>query len=370
MGTPIHEVATFGQSIWYDNLRRSMFASGELVKMIEKDGLLGMTSNPSIFEKAIGSSADYDAAIGAYAKAHPQAEPLEIFEHLAIDDIRHACDAFRPVYDRLSGRDGFVSLEVSPRLARDEHKTFAEAQRLWTAVDRPNLMIKIPGTPECVPAIRRAIAAGININTTLLFSVHAYVAVAEAYIAGLEERHEKGHDVSKVHGVASFFLSRIDTMVDKQLGDAHKELQGKAAIANAKIAYGKYHELINTPKWRKLAAAGAHPQRLLWASTGTKNPAYPKLMYVEQLIGPDTVNTIPGDTYDELRDHGAGHVHDTLGSDLNGAQHTLAAIEKAGVSIKHVTDTLLVDGVKAFEKSFDTLLAAVADKRAKLAGGK
>ena len=340
MATPIQEVATFGQSIWYDNLRRSMFASGELKKMIEHDGLLGMTSNPSIFEKAIGSSADYDAAIGAYAKAHPEATEIEIFEHLAIDDIRAACDAFRPVYDRLHGKDGFVSLEVSPRLAHDEHKTFAEAQRLWAAVDRPNLMIKIPGMKECVPAIRRAIAAGINVN------------------------------LAKVAGVASFFLSRIDTMVDKQLDDKHAALRGKAAIANAKVAYGKFHELVNTPRWKKLAAAGAHPQRLLWASTGTKNPAYPKLMYVEQLIGPDTVNTIPGETYDELRDRGAGHVHDTLGSDLNGAQHALAAIEAAGVSIKQVTDTLLADGVKSFEKSFDTLLAAVADKRAKLAGGK
>ena len=370
MATPIQEVATFGQSIWYDNLRRSMFASGELKKMIEHDGLLGMTSNPSIFEKAIGSSADYDAAIGAYAKAHPEATEIEIFEHLAIDDIRAACDAFRPVYDRLHGKDGFVSLEVSPRLAHDEHKTFAEAQRLWAAVDRPNLMIKIPGTKECVPAIRRAIAAGINVNTTLLFSVHAYLAVAEAYLEGLEERHAKGGNLAKVAGVASFFLSRIDTMVDKQLDDKHAALRGKAAIANAKVAYGKFHELVNTPRWKKLAAAGAHPQRLLWASTGTKNPAYPKLMYVEQLIGPDTVNTIPGETYDELRDRGAGHVHDTLGSDLNGAQHALAAIEAAGVSIKQVTDTLLADGVKSFEKSFDTLLAAVADKRAKLAGGK
>ena len=369
MGTPIHEVATFGQSIWYDNLRRSMFASGELAKMIEKDGLLGMTSNPSIFEKAIGSGSDYDTAIGAYAKTHPKADDIEVFEHLAIDDIRHACDLFRPVYDRTHGRDGYVSLEVSPRLAHHEEQTFAEAQRLWKAVDRPNVMIKIPGTKECVQAIRRAYAAGININVTLLFSVHAYLEVAEAFLAGLEERHEKGHDIAQVHGVASFFLSRIDTMVDKQLDDAHAALRGKAAIANAKIAYGKFHELTNTPRWKKLVASGAHPQRLLWASTGTKNPAYPKLMYVEQLIGSDTVNTIPGDTYDELRDRGAGHVHDTLASDLTGAQHTLAAIEKAGVSIKHVTDTLLEDGVKAFEKSFDTLLKAVADKRAKLAGG-
>ena len=367
MTTPIHEVASFGQSIWYDNLRRSMFASGELKKMIEQDGLLGMTSNPSIFEKAIGSGSDYDAAIHEFVKHHPDADDITVFEHLAIDDIRHACDLFRPVYDRKNGQDGFVSLEVSPRVAHDENKTFAEAERLWKAVDRPNLMIKIPGTKECVRAIRRAIAAGINVNTTLLFSVTAYAQVAEAYLAGLEDRHEKKHDISKVAGVASFFLSRIDTMIDKQLGDKHPELHGKAAIANAKVAYAKFQELMATTRWQKLAAAGAHPQRLLWASTGTKNPAYPKLMYVDNLIGPETVNTIPVDTYNELRDNGAGHAHQTLDQGLSDAQHQLAHLAGAGVDLNKVTDELLVDGLKQFEKSFDTLLAAVVEKRNKVA---
>jgi len=370
MATPIQEVASFGQSIWYDNLRRAMFSSGELKKMIEEDGLLGMTSNPSIFEKAIGSGDDYDHGLGELLKKHPHHDADALFEALAVDDIQHACDLFRPVYDRTTGRDGYVSLEVSPRLAHDAHKTFAEAQKLWKLVARPNLMIKIPGTAECLPAIRDSIAAGINVNTTLLFAVTAYEKVAEAYIAGLEQRHDKKQDLSHVHGVASFFLSRIDTVIDKQLGDKHPELHGKAAIANAKVAYAKYLQLIASTRWQKLAAAGAHPQRLLWASTGTKNPAYPKLMYVDALIGKDTVNTIPVDTYNELRDNGAGHAHSTLDQGMDDATRTLAHLGQAGIDMAKVTDDLLVDGVKQFDKAFDGLLKAVADKKAKLAHNK
>ncbi len=369
MPTPIQQAAKLGQAIWYDNLRRSMLTTGALKKMIEQDGLLGMTSNPSIFEKAIGSGDDYDAAI----HADKSTNDIEVFEHLAIHDIQGACDAFRPVFDRTKGGDGYVSLEVSPRLANDTDGTIGEAKRLFAAVDRPNVMIKIPGTAPCIPAIRAVIGAGINVNTTLLFAIDAYLAAADAYISGLEDFKMKGGDLSKVAGVASFFLSRIDTAVDKQLDELAKKqpdaaaLKGKTAIANAKLAYTKYQELIASPRWKALVAQGAKPQRLLWASTGTKNPAYPKLHYVETLIGPDTVNTVPTETYDELRDHGEGHVAETLTKDVDTAKAQLAQLGKLGVSLDKVTDKLLVAGAAAFAKSFDTRLAAVASTRASVA---
>ena len=370
MGTPIQAAAELGHSIWYDNLQRSMLTSGDLAAMIS-DGLRGMTSNPTIFEKAMGHSGDYDAA---FAKLDPELDDISAYEQLAIEDIQGACDAFLGLYHETRGGDGFVSLEVSPRHAHDTAGTIAEAKRLHAAVARPNVMIKVPGTPEGMPAIQALIAAGIHVNTTLLFSVDAYLAAANAYLSGLEIFASTGGDVSKVAGVASFFLSRIDTAIDEQLGTAHRELHGKAAIANAKVAYAHFHELIAQPRWQALAKRGARPQRLLWASTGTKNPAYDKLMYVLALVGADTVDTIPGDTYKELVARGAG-VFDrsrpsTLSTDLAGARATLAAIGAAGISLQHVTDKLLADGVAAFAKSFDQLLAAVAHKRHSLSQAK
>jgi len=366
--TPIHQVAALGQSIWYDNLQRSLLTSGRLKQMID-EGLLGMTSNPTIFEKAMSTGNDYDEQI---AKLDPKLDDVAAYEALAIRDIQGACDLFRPVFDRLDGKDGFVSLEVSPRLARDTQGTIDEAKRLFAAVARPNVMIKIPGTPECIPAIQHCIGLGININTTLLFSIDSYLATAEAYQAGLEKLKADGGDLSKVAGVASFFLSRIDTAVDKaltELGEANATLHGRAAVANAKIAYQKYQQIIATPRWLALATAGARPQRLLWASTSTKNPTYSKLLYVETLIGPDTVNTVPTETYKEIMEHGEGHIAETLTKDIEGAFGTIARLGDAGVSMKAVTDKLLADGVTAFSKSFDTLLPVVHDKRAKLANG-
>lgn len=369
MTPPIRQLSALGQSIWYDNLHRAMFASGELTRMIERDGLRGMTSNPSIFEKAIGASHDYDAAVTKLANDQPTLDDVGLFELLAVEDIRGACDAFRGLYEQTEARDGFVSLEVSPLLVHDTDGTIAEAKRLHAAVDRPNVMIKVPGTTEGIPAIQHLIAAGISVNTTLLFGVNAYLAAAEAYISGLEQRRARGQDVRKVAGVASFFLSRIDTAVDAKLdelvaaGNAGAvALKGRAAIANAKLAYADYEALIAGPRWKILAAAGAQPQRLLWASTGTKNPAYSKLMYVEALIGRDTVNTLPSETYEALRES-CDELVAGLDRDLDGATSLLAQLDELGISLVRVTDQLLVDGAKAFSKSFDTLLATVKTKR-------
>jgi transaldolase len=361
--SPIRQCADLGCSIWYDNLHRTIL-NGDLLAMIDRDGLRGMTSNPSIFEKSIGHSTDYDDQIARLDKG---LDDVAAFEALAIRDIQGACDQFLPVFAQTKGGDGFVSLEVSPRLARDGKGTVIEARRLYAAVNRPNVMIKVPGSPECIPAIQTLIGEGINVNTTLLFAVSAYLDTANAYISGLEHFKAAGGDLSKVAGVASFFLSRIDTAVDKLIDDkqADQKLKGKAAVANAKVAYSEYEKLIASPRWKALA--GARPQRLLWASTGTKNPAYPKLMYVETLIGKDTVNTVPTETYNELRDHGEGHVRLSITDDLAGAKASLAALEAAGISLKAVTDQLLADGVAAFGKSFDTLLPAVAAKRKALA---
>ncbi|HVK78001.1 MAG TPA: transaldolase [Kofleriaceae bacterium] len=374
--TPIQRVAELGQSIWLDNLRRSMFGSGELARMIG-DGLRGMTSNPTIFDKAIAGGDDYDDAIRALVAREPGLDDVALFERLAVADIQAACDAFRPVYEQSGHGDGFVSLEVSPRVASDTQATIAEARRLHAAVARPNVMIKVPGTAAGMPAIRCLIADGIKVNTTLLFGLDAYLAAADAYLTGLEERVARGDDVRELAGVASFFLSRIDTAVDKQLdalaASATGErrallagLRGKTAIANAKAAYVKYQELIGSPRWQALAAAGARPQRLLWASTSTKDPAYPPLMYVEALIGRDTVDTVPSDTYRALLDHGAERLRESLPDDLDGAGRTLARLAEVGVSLDAVTDQLVVDGVALFAASFDGVVRAVASKRARL----
>jgi transaldolase/glucose-6-phosphate isomerase len=360
---PLIQLEACGQAVWLDYLKRSLVASGELRRLIENDGLRGVTSNPAIFEKAIGESDEYIESIRQFT-ARGKPEVMAIYEHLAIADIKAGADVLRPVYDRTRGRDGYISLECSPYLANNTEATVAEALRLWEAVDRPNLMVKVPGTPAGIPAIHQLIAQGLNINITLLFSVPVYEQVAEAYLAGLEEFKKTGGDVAKVGSVASFFVSRIDTAIDKRLdrlGDKtlKDRLSGKVAIANAKLAYERYKVLFAGPRWQALASAGAQTQRLLWASTSSKNPAFKDTVYVETLIGKDTVNTIPPVTMDAFRDHGEVKA-DTIESDLAGARATLAALDKSGVALKDVTQELVVDGVKLFSDAFDKLLAAVS----------
>ncbi|HKF22707.1 MAG TPA: bifunctional transaldolase/phosoglucose isomerase [Candidatus Angelobacter sp.] len=375
---PLLLLQKFGQSVWLDFIRRNLLTSGELKRLIEQDGLRGMTSNPSIFEKAITGSTDYTDIL---AQLHAQnLSAAEIFERLAVRDIQDAADVLRPVYQATNRRDGYVSLEVSPTLARNTQGTIAEARRLWKAVARENVMIKVPGTPEGVPAIRQLISEGINVNVTLLFAQEAHVRVAEAFIEGLEARLAAGNDVSKIAGVASFFVSRIDSLVDAKLSSRLKNssspqetgllnsLLGKVAIANAKQAYRKYEELFSSARWKALAAHGAQTQRLLWASTSTKNPSYSDVLYVDQLIGPDTVNTIPPATFDAFRDH--GHVERTLDADLLAADKTMDDLARAGLSMQEVTEKLLEEGIQLFADAFHTLLAAIDQKKTKPASVK
>jgi transaldolase len=345
-----------GQSIWLDFIDRNILRNGELQRRIDDDALTGMTSNPTIFEKALAEGTTYDDQIRS---AEGQHTALELFELIATSDVRDACDIFRPVYDKTNGADGYVSIEVSPGAANDAHATVSEAQRLWATVDRPNVMIKVPGTVEGAKAVRELTANGINVNITLLFAIDAYRSVIEAYMAGLEDRVKAGKEISRIHSVASFFVSRVDTEIDKRLGD-NKALAGKAAIANAKLAYKLFQEQTASPRWKALAAKGANVQRPLWASTSTKNPAYRDVMYVEQLIGPDTVNTMPPATIDAFRDHGI--VKRTVDENYAQAEQELAALEKAGISMREVTDKLLTDGLASFQKSFDTLLAGLTKK--------
>jgi transaldolase/glucose-6-phosphate isomerase len=370
---PVKALENHGQSVWLDFLARGFIVKGDLEKLIDNDGLKGVTSNPSIFEKAIGSSDEYDAAIGRALKKGDQ-PVAQLFEHLAIEDIQHAADVLRPVYDHLNGEDGFVSLEVSPYLAMDTKATIAEAERLWKEVKRRNLMVKVPATPEGLPAIEQLTAKGISINITLLFSQKVYLQVVEAYLAGLEKYVKGGGDPSHVASVASFFVSRIDTAVDKQLDEkiarandpTEKQrlaaLKGKVAIANAKLAYQDYKRLFSDARWEKLKAKGARPQRLLWASTGTKNKDYSDVLYVEELIGPNTINTMPPATVDAFRDH--GRLRDSLEENLDDARHVLAELEKSGISLDAITAELVKDGVKLFADAADKLYGAVAHKRA------
>ncbi len=369
---PLKRLATCGQSPWLDYLKRSFIEGGDLQRLIERDGLKGVTSNPSIFEKAIGESDEYAGALKHFL-GEADHGVSEIYEHLAIADIRAAADVLRPVYEQTQARDGYVSLECSPYLANDTEATVAEALQLWQAVERSNLMVKVPATPAGIPAIRRLIARGLNINITLLFSVDVYEQVVEAYIAGLEELLHGGGDVSNVNSVASFFVSRIDTAVDKRLdGLADKgaadRLRGKAAIANAKIAYDRYKALFSGRRWQTLAAAGANTQRLLWASTSAKNPSYKDTIYVEGLIGADTVNTMPPATMDAFRDHGKIEP-DAIEHDLTGAKKTLSELEKRGVSMDEITRQLVEDGVQQFADAFDELFAALARQRRILLDG-
>ncbi|AXQ31667.1 transaldolase [Solimonas sp. K1W22B-7] len=360
-------ISEHGQSVWLDYIRRDLLLSGGLKKLIDEDGLLGLTSNPAIFEKAIGGSADYDPALRALVDGG-QRDPAALYEQLAIEDIRQAADIFLPVWQATGGVDGYVSLEVAPGLACDTAGTLADARRLWAAVRRPNLMIKVPGTAEGAVAVRELIAEGINVNVTLLFSRPAYLAVAEAYLAGLEARLAAGGRIDGIASVASFFISRIDAAMDAEIaarGGEALALAGKVAIANARLAYEDYRGLCAGPRWQKLAAAGARPQRLLWASTGTKNPAYRDVLYVEELIGPETVDTIPPATMDAFRDH--GQPRRSLDRGTADAREVIAAVERLGLPLDAVTTRLVGEGIKLFVDAHDQLLAAVARKRDALA---
>ncbi|MEW6643958.1 MAG: bifunctional transaldolase/phosoglucose isomerase [Pseudomonadota bacterium] len=372
---PIKALHQHGQAIWLDFLARNFIAKGDLKDLIDRDGVRGVTSNPSIFEKAIAGSTEYDDSIARLLRERDRSVG-DLYETLAVEDIQRAADVLRPVYDELHGNDGYVSLEVSPYLARDTAGTIAEAERLWRAVGRDNLMIKVPGTPEGLPAIEALIAQGINVNITLLFSQQLYASVLDAYIAGLEKWVARGGDPKKIASVASFFISRIDSAVDKELdakiaaaNDADKKaaleaLKGKVAIANAKLAYQHYGNVIATERWAKLADKGARVQRLLWASTGTKNKAYSDVLYVEELIGQDTVNTVPPATLDAFRDH--GKLRDSLEENVPEAERVLAELARAGISLEAITDRLVEEGVTLFAEAFDKLLGAVAHKRATL----
>jgi len=369
---PLKDLLKFGQSVWLDYIRRDLMTTGELKRLIEEDGLRGMTSNPAIFEKAISDSKLYDDIL--HSLSGKNLTPTQKFEALAIRDIQDAADALRPVFDSSKGQDGFVSLEVSPLLALDTKGTVEEARRLHKAVGRPNVMIKVPGTAEGLPAFQQLTAEGININVTLLFSQQMYENIAEAYVAGLEQLAASGGDVSKIASVASFFISRIDSAIEKVVEAkikaskdpaeqaALKNVLGKVAIANGKLAYQSYQRIFGTDRWKKLAAKGAHTQRVLWASTSTKNPAYSDVMYIEELIGPDTVNTIPPATLDAYRDH--GHPRTTLTENIAGAKQVMESLPKLGISMKEVTDKLTDDGVKLFSEAFDKLLQAI-EKNAK-----
>jgi transaldolase/glucose-6-phosphate isomerase len=385
MANPLLEVQKFGQSIWYDNIRRGLITSGELMGMVERDGLLGVTSNPAIFTAAITGSPDYDQPLKALV-AQKVGSAVEIYEKLAIEDIQLAADVLYPVYMRTNRVDGYVSFEVSPYLANDTDATVQEARRLHKALGRDNVLIKVPATPAGIPAIRTLIGDGISVNVTLLFSVDAYEKVADAYMTGLEQHLLKGGDLSRVASVASFFISRIDSLIDDKIAgpgqlldstrdpvrrDRLKKLVGKIAIANAKVAYARYRELYGTERWKALAAKNAMPQRLLWASTSTKNPKYSKTLYVDELIGPETVNTVPAETFAAFRE--SGKVRPSLienwAENIEQAHETMATLAEVGISMKEVTDTLLADAVKKFSDPFDKLLGSVEKKRQALQTG-
>jgi transaldolase len=372
---PLWELTSLGQSVWLDYIRRGILENGELQGLIEESAVRGVTSNPAIFEQAISGSDDYDDVLEVLSVEG--AEPMEAYETLAIADIQSAADLFRKIYDDSGGADGFVSLEVSPELAHDTSATLQEARRLWKEVARPNVMIKVPGTEEGVPAIQALLTEGINVNITLLFSIAAYERVMEAYLAALEQRAARGEPVDRVASVASFFVSRVDVAVDKQLeeriarasGDEEREkiraLLGKAAVANAKLAYERYGQVFGGERFARLRAAGARVQRPLWASTSTKNPAYRDVIYVEELIGPDTVNTMPLATLEAFADHGVARR--TVDAGLDEAKARLAALEALGIDMDAVTDALLVEAVEKFVTPFRKLLQCIDEKLTELA---
>ena len=368
---PLLLLRSLGQSIWLDYIERGMLVSGELAHQIKNDGLAGVTSNPSIFEKAITGHEDYDADIARLARC--AGNVTEIYETIVIDDIGHAADLFLPVHERTKGRDGYVSIEVSPHLAYETDKTAKEAVRLWEKLHRPNIMIKVPGTRQGLPAVQQLIAKGINVNVTLLFGLGRYREVLDAWMNGLEERDKAGLPLASVASVASFFLSRIDVLVDKQLdslaGSAEKEtasrLRGAAAIAYARLAYQIYKETLKSDRWLRLAGRGAQPQRLLWASTATKDSAYSDVKYVEALIGPETVNTLPPETLNAYRKHGDPALR--LEQDLTQAAEVPARLTKLGIELEAVAQQLEEEGVKKFIEPFDKLLASLEQRRQKIA---
>jgi transaldolase len=366
---PLIELSTQGQSIWYDNISRGLITSGDLQRLLD-ESVVGITSNPTIFEKAIVDSSDYDDALRQMAKE--TTEPWQVYQTLALEDIAHAADMLRPIYARTDALDGYVSIEVSPTLAHDTEATMKEARQLWSALNRPNIMVKVPATPEGIPAIRTLLSEGININITMLFALDNYRQVADAYLTAFEDRVARGEDIKRIASVASIFVSRIDTAVDKLLEEkiaatqdsAEQEelrgLLGKAAIANAKASYRIYQEIFQGERFEALRRKGARPQRLLWASTSTKNPAYRDVLYVESLIGPDTVDTMPPQTIVAFKDH--GHVSPTLVQDLDHAQQVLDHLETKGINMDGVMQKLQDDGVAAFAKSYETLLGAIKKK--------
>jgi transaldolase len=373
MSNRLQQLHAAGQSIWLDYIDRAMLHDGDLERRIRDEALTGMTSNPTIFEKALAEGEHYDAQLAA---AEAGLSGWELFELVEADDVRRACDLFLPVYQATGAKDGYVSIEVSPGVADDPDATIEEGRRLWKAVARPNVMIKVPGTESGARAVRQLLTEGINVNVTLLFSVEAHRRVIEAYLDALDARVAAGQPVDRIASVASFFISRVDSEVDKRLdaivGELPEErrayvqsLKGKAAIANAKMAYRLFQQLFSGPRWAALAARGAHVQRPLWASTSTKNPAYRDVLYVEQLVGPDTVNTMPPATLDAFRDH--GETARTVDADLAEAERALADLEALGISMREVTDKLLIDGIASFQKSFDGLLAIIDKKLRALA---
>jgi len=371
MTNPLLQLKALGQSVWYDNIDRSQLVSGQFKRLLDEDGICGVTANPTIFEKSISSGHAYDEQINQLIREGKSTN--EIYEALIIQDIRTVADILRPIYDSANRQDGLVSLEVSPDLAHDTEGTLSEVRRFWKMVDRPNLMIKIPGTPEGIPAVLQALTEGINVNITLIFSISTYRQVAEAFISALEARRTAGEDISHMASVASFFVSRVDTLVDKLLEDKVKatsntseqqylkSLEGKAAIANARLVYQDFKKIFNTPRFAALKQAGAYVQRPLWASTSTKNPAYRDVLYAEELIGPDTVDTMPLETIENFRDH--GRVRLIIEDNLEEAHQVFDALEKIGIHYDQVTKQLQDEGVQKFADSFHTLFEGIAEKR-------
>jgi transaldolase len=371
MTNPLLQLKALGQSVWYDNIDRSQLVSGQFKRLLDEDGICGVTANPTIFEKSISSGHAYDEQMNQLIREGKSTN--EIYEAMIIQDIRTVADILRPIYDSANRQDGLVSLEVSPDLAHDTEGTLSEVRRFWKMVDRPNLMIKIPGTPEGIPAVLQALTEGINVNITLIFSISTYRQVAEAFISALEARRTAGKDISHMASVASFFVSRVDTLVDKLLEDKIKatsnpaeqqhlkSLEGKAAIANARLVYQDFKKIFNTPRFAALKQAGAYVQRPLWASTSTKNPAYRDVLYAEELIGPDTVDTMPLETIENFRDH--GRVRLSIEDNLEEAHQVLDALEKVGIHYDQVTKQLQDEGVQKFADSFHTLFEGIAEKR-------
>jgi len=371
MTNPLLQLKTQGQSVWYDTIDRAQLVSGLFKRLLDEDGIVGVTSNPTIFQKSISHGDAYDEQMTELIKQRKSTS--EIYEALVIKDITTVADMLRPIYDRTNRQDGFVSLEVSPDLAHDTEESLSEARRFWKLVDRPNLMIKIPATPEGIPAVQQALTEGININITLIFSLDSYREVADAYISALEDRNAEGKDISHIASVASFFVSRVDTLVDQLLEDKIKatsdsaeqqklkSLEGKAAIANARLVYQEFTRIFHTPRFETLKHSGAHVQRPLWASTSTKNPAYRDVLYAEELIGPDTVDTMPLETIENFRDH--GRVSRTVENDIQQAKDVFAALEKVGIHYDQVTKQLQDEGVKKFADSFHDLFQGIESKK-------